>query len=142
LSVLGGVLRGVEHEIIVVDDSSLDGTYKEACRWTDRAVLVKRAGQTRGLLTGIKAAQHPVVVTLDVDLENPPELIPTLLKVFMSRGFSMIMKVPAIALIYDTKTLELLKFRRESCIYLSIDELSADKLKNIGEVIRHDALTK
>jgi len=61
---------------------------------------------------------------------------------FHSIIFSMIMKVPTIALIYDAKTLELLKFRRESCIYLSIDELSADKLKNIGEVIRHDTLTK
>ena len=56
--------------------------------------------------------------------------------------FSMIMKVPTIALIYDTKTLELLKFRREGCIYLSINELSVDKLKNIGEVIRHHTLTK
>ena len=32
----------------------------------------------------LDAFQHSVVVTLDVDLENPPELIPTLLKVFMS----------------------------------------------------------
>jgi len=84
------VLRGVEHEVIVVDDSSPDGTFEEACRWADRAILVRRAGQTRGLLTGIKVARYPVVVTLDVDLENPPELIPSLLKVFMEEGLDLL----------------------------------------------------
>ena len=84
------VLKGVEHEIIVVDDSSPDGTFKEACRWADRAILVKGAGQTRGLLTGIKAARCPVVVTLDVDLEDPPELIPVLLKAFASKNFDLL----------------------------------------------------
>ncbi len=83
-------LRGVEHEIIVVDDFSLDGTFEEARRWADRAILVRGAGQTRGLLTGIKASKYSVVVTLDVDLENPPELIPDLLRAFASGGLDLL----------------------------------------------------
>jgi len=83
-------LRDIEHEIIVVDDSSPDGTYEEALKWADRAILVKRAGQTRGLLTGIKASRYPIVVTLDADLENPPELIPTLLRVFVEKDFDVL----------------------------------------------------
>ncbi len=83
-------LRGIEHEVIVVDGLSPDGTYEEACRWADRAILVKNAGQTLGLLTGIRAARYPMVVTLDADLENPPELIPELLKVFVSRGYDLL----------------------------------------------------
>jgi len=42
-------LKGVEYEVIVVDDSFPDGTFEEACKWADRAVLVRRAGQTRVL---------------------------------------------------------------------------------------------
>jgi len=65
-------LKGVEHEIIIVDDSSSDGTYEEARRWADRVLLVRNAGQTIGLLTGLRAAKYPIVVALDIDLENPP----------------------------------------------------------------------
>lgn len=76
-------LRGWEHEILVVDDHSPDGTFEEALRHADRALLSERKGQTAGLLQGIKAAKYPVVVTLDVDLENPPELIPQLVEAFL-----------------------------------------------------------
>lgn len=83
-------LAGVEHEIIVVDDSSPDGTYEAALELADRAILVKRAGQTRSLLEGIKAARHETVVTIDADLENPPELVPLLLETFEQRGFDVL----------------------------------------------------
>lgn len=71
-------LKGVMHEIIVVDDSSQDGTLQIAERFADVAVGKEREGQTKGLLYGAKLAKFPVVVTVDSDLENPPELIPTL----------------------------------------------------------------
>jgi len=85
------VLKCVKHEVIVMDYSSPDGTYVEACRWADRAILVKGAGQTRGLLTGIRVSRFPAVVTLNVDLENPPELIPMLLKVFMDNDLDLLL---------------------------------------------------
>jgi len=83
-------LEGVEHEIIVVDDTSPDGTYEEAAKWADRVLLMKRAGQTRCLLEGIDAARYPVVVTLDADLENPPELVPAMLRVFEELGADLL----------------------------------------------------
>lgn len=83
-------LRGTIHEIIIVDDSSPDGTYYEAKKLADKAILVKNAGQTRGLLTGIKNAEYPIVVTLDVDLENPPELIPQLVKIFINNNLDLL----------------------------------------------------
>ncbi len=83
-------LRGVKHEVVIVDDSSTDGTFLEACRWADKALQVRRAGQSSGLLIGIKAARFPVVATLDVDLENPPELIPRLLEVFEKHGLDLL----------------------------------------------------
>ena len=83
-------LKGVELEIIIVDDSSPDGTYEEARRWADRALLVRNAGQTIGLLTGLRIARYPIVVTLDVDLENPPELIPNMVRVFLERDLDLL----------------------------------------------------
>ena len=83
-------LSGIDHEVIIVDDSSSDGTYVEALRWADKTVLEHGVGQTRGLLTGLRVAAHPLVVTLDVDLENPPELIPSLLRVFNERDYDLL----------------------------------------------------
>jgi undecaprenyl-phosphate 4-deoxy-4-formamido-L-arabinose transferase len=41
--------------------------------------LMRNYGQHNALLAGIRAARHPIVVTLDDDLQNPPEEIPKLL---------------------------------------------------------------
>jgi dolichol-phosphate mannosyltransferase len=73
-------LKNTTHEIIVVDDNSSDGTIEAAKSIADVAVGKVREGQTKGLLFGAKLAKFPLIVTIDSDLENPPELIPELLK--------------------------------------------------------------
>ncbi len=71
-------LKDATHEVIVVDDSSTDGTLQVAKRYADVAVGKQREGQSKGLLYGMKLAKFPIIVTIDSDLENPPELIPQL----------------------------------------------------------------
>ena len=71
-------LKDLPHEIIVVDDSSADGTLNIAKQYADVAVGKVREGQTKGLLYGVKYAKFPVIVTIDSDLENNPELIPAI----------------------------------------------------------------
>jgi dolichol-phosphate mannosyltransferase len=71
-------LQDTPHEIIVIDDNSQDGTLDVAKRYADLAVGKVREGQTKGLLFGAKLAKFPIVVTIDSDLENCPELIPSL----------------------------------------------------------------
>jgi dolichol-phosphate mannosyltransferase len=73
-------LVGVPHEIIVVDDSSSDGTVEVARKFADVAVSKAREGQTKGLLHGMKLAKFSVIVTIDADLENSPEFIPALVQ--------------------------------------------------------------
>ena len=47
-------------EVIVVDDSSSDGTLEVAKRIADLAIGKPREGQTKGLLYGAKIAKYPV----------------------------------------------------------------------------------
>lgn len=80
IPIIRKVLRSFEHEIIVVDDNSPDGTFQVAKRLADRAENKPREGQTKGLLHGMRLAKYPIIVTIDADLENSPELIPELAK--------------------------------------------------------------
>jgi dolichol-phosphate mannosyltransferase len=74
------VLKQVHHEIIVVDDSSSDGTIQIASRLADVAITKTREGQTKGLLHGMQLAKYPLIITIDADMENDPVHIPTLIQ--------------------------------------------------------------
>jgi undecaprenyl-phosphate 4-deoxy-4-formamido-L-arabinose transferase len=76
---------GTPFEIILVNDGSRDRSWqvvtKLASKWP--AVLgidlMRNFGQHNALLCGIRAARHSVIVTIDDDLQHPPEEIPRLL---------------------------------------------------------------
>jgi undecaprenyl-phosphate 4-deoxy-4-formamido-L-arabinose transferase len=76
---------GIEYEIILVVDGSPDDTWTVAddlarSDHTVRAILLARNyGQHNALLAGIRAARHDVIVTMDDDLQHPPEEVPRLL---------------------------------------------------------------
>jgi glycosyltransferase involved in cell wall biosynthesis len=77
---------GAECELILVNDGSRDGSWDAVCRITDanswvRGIdLMRNYGQHNALLCGIRAARGDVIVTMDDDLQNPPEEIPRLLE--------------------------------------------------------------
>lgn len=79
------VLSQVEHEIILVDDGSPIETWNTVrlIADTDECVvglrLGRNAGQHSALLAGVRASRFDVTVTIDDDLQNPPEEIPRLI---------------------------------------------------------------
>jgi glycosyltransferase involved in cell wall biosynthesis len=68
-------------EIIFVNDGSSDGTadtVREMCRVDPRVKLVsfsRNFGKEAALCAGLKAAKGDAVVPMDVDLQDPPELL-------------------------------------------------------------------
>ena len=75
---------GHDFEIIVVDDSSPDDTWKVS-RWLKETHarlkivrLLRNSGQHNALLCGFSLARGTIVVTMDDDLQNPPEEVPKL----------------------------------------------------------------
>ncbi|MEX2649101.1 MAG: glycosyltransferase family 2 protein [Alphaproteobacteria bacterium] len=73
-------LDGREFEIIVVDDGSDDGTAAEAADARVRLVRHgRRRGQSAAIVSGVEAARHGLVATLDGDGQNDPVDLPGLL---------------------------------------------------------------
>ena len=83
-SVLPGI--GKSYEVILVDDGSKDGTWDKMAALSREIPCLKlirfrrNFGQTAAMSAGFAAAEGEVVVTLDADLQNPPEYIPALLE--------------------------------------------------------------
>ena len=77
---------GHSYEIVLVDDGSTDGSpalLRElaAARPAVRVLTLSRNfGQSAALCCGIFESTGRVVVTMDGDLQNPPEEVPTLLR--------------------------------------------------------------
>ena len=55
---------------------------------------MRNYGQHNALLCGIRAAQYAVIVTMDDDLQHPPEEIPKLLAV-LDQGYDVVYGTPA-----------------------------------------------
>jgi glycosyltransferase involved in cell wall biosynthesis len=72
-----------EHEVILVVDSS-DDTWDVASslalkyEQVQAIRMARNYGQHNALIAGVRAARHDVVITMDDDLQHPPEEIPKL----------------------------------------------------------------
>jgi undecaprenyl-phosphate 4-deoxy-4-formamido-L-arabinose transferase len=89
-------------EILLVNDGSYDSCWTEICKMAaqDPRVkgidLMRNFGQYNAVLAGVRAANYDIIVTLDDDLQHPPESIPTLLAALdEDDGCDLVYGVPA-----------------------------------------------
>jgi len=80
-SELRGALAGLDHEIIFVDDGSVDRTVEQIETAPNIRVIrfEKNTGQSAALYAGLQAAHGAIAVLIDGDLQNDPADIPRLL---------------------------------------------------------------
>jgi glycosyltransferase involved in cell wall biosynthesis len=87
------------YELVLVNDSSPDASWDVICQlaqrypWIQGINLMRNYGQHNALLCGIRAARHGVIVTMDDDLQHPPEEIPKLLAV-LAEGYDVVYGTP------------------------------------------------
>lgn len=76
---------GQAHELILVNDGSRDNTWSviqqlaAANTWVRGICMMRNYGQHNALLCGIRAATYDKLMTMDDDLQHPPEELPKLL---------------------------------------------------------------
>jgi len=87
------------YELILVNDGSRDLSWQVVQELTSRYPwvtgidLMKNYGQHNALLCGIRKARYPVIVTIDDDLQHPPEEIPKLLAK-LDEGYDVVYGTP------------------------------------------------
>jgi glycosyltransferase involved in cell wall biosynthesis len=75
-----------DYELILVDDGSRDGTWRvienlaRDHSWVRGVHLMRNYGQHNAVLCGIRLARYELIVTIDDDLQHPPEEIPKLME--------------------------------------------------------------
>ena len=87
VAALDKVLPGLctEYEVLLVNDGSRDRSWEIICQlsqsypWVHGIKLMRNYGQHNALLCGIRSARYEFIVTMDDDLQHPPQAIGLLL---------------------------------------------------------------
>ncbi len=90
---------GIPYEIILVNDGSRDASWERIVALSQmykrlRGInLMRNYGQHNALLCGIRTARSEIIVTMDDDLQHPPEEIPHLLDK-LAEGYDVVYGTP------------------------------------------------
>jgi Glycosyltransferases involved in cell wall biogenesis len=88
-----------EFEVILVNDGSHDQSWQAICDlseefpWIRGINMMRNYGQHNALLCGLRTARYEITITMDDDLQHPPEEIGALLPKF-SEGFEVVYGIP------------------------------------------------
>jgi len=88
-----------EYEVILIEDGSLDNSWETICQqkstypWLRAFRLTRNYGQHNALLCGVRAARYAIIVTMDDDLQHPPEEVSKLLRK-LDEGYDVVYGSP------------------------------------------------
>ena len=84
-------------ELIVINDGSVDSSlsqlrsYQARYAWLSIIDLSRNFGKEAALSCGLHEAGGDCVIPIDADLQDPPELIPKMLKAWQNEGFEVVL---------------------------------------------------
>jgi len=86
---------GRPHEIILIDDGSRDSSLSILKGFASEpevkvVELVRNYGQHAAILAGFSVVTGDIIITLDADLQNPPEEIPKLVKEMEAGSYDVV----------------------------------------------------
>lgn len=88
-----------QYEAILVNDGSPDHSWQiisglcQQYTWLRGINLMRNYGQHNATLCGVRAARYEIIITMDDDLQHPPEEIPLLLD-RLAEGYDVVYGVP------------------------------------------------
>jgi undecaprenyl-phosphate 4-deoxy-4-formamido-L-arabinose transferase len=88
-----------KYEIILVNDGSPDHSWRliqdlvRDYKWVRGICMMRNYGQHNATLCGVRAAQYEITVTMDQDLQHPPQEIPLLLAK-LEEGYDVVYGAP------------------------------------------------
>ena len=88
--------HGLSYEAILVDDGSSDASWEEVERLKTRYPALRgirfarNYGKSAALYCGFAAAAGEVVVTMDADLQDSPDVIPELRRMILEEGYDLV----------------------------------------------------
>lgn len=87
-------LSGIDYEIVLVDDGSVDKTKQQVLEYSDeRTILIelrKNYGQSTAMTAGIDYSRGKYVALLDGDLQNDPTDIPAMLELLKKEDWDVV----------------------------------------------------
>lgn len=86
---------GKSFEIILIDDGSKDNSLKLLKEFVPNPFvkvveLTKNYGQHAAIMAGFSVVHGDMVITMDADLQNPPEEIPNLIRVMEEGSYDVV----------------------------------------------------
>jgi len=88
-----------KYEVLLVNDGSPDASWEviqklaRQYKWVRGIRLMRNYGQHNATLCGVRNAQYGIIVTMDQDLQHPPEEIPVLLAE-LKNGYDVVYGAP------------------------------------------------
>ncbi|MBI5700421.1 glycosyltransferase family 2 protein [Candidatus Saganbacteria bacterium] len=144
-------LKDIAHEIIMVDDGSTDASLELIKELNNKDPMVraisfsKNFGHMAALSAGLDFAKGDAVITIDADLQHPPELIPELIKKWQSgteivntirietKGAGCLKNITANIFYWVMKKTAKINLPANAADYRLIDRKAVEALKTIKE---------